>query len=105
MATPVHAQLARPGESLEEVLLGRIKLPLLEQQVSEIVLYPVDRAQVGFDRVEGERLVVMLASGRRLMNGLIGDAKAVVHLAQKQEILDHARRRRGTLVITDRRHP
>src|SRR5260370_3539143 len=105
MATPVHVQVVRRGESLEEVLLGRMQPPLLEQQVSEIVLYAVDRGQVGFDRVEGERLVVMLASGRRLMNGLIGEAKAVVHLGQKQEILDHARCRRGSLVIANRRHP
>ena len=46
MAAPVHPQLVRPPQSLQQVLLGRIELTLLEKHVPEVILDSIHGARV-----------------------------------------------------------
>src|SRR5260370_33975142 len=49
------------------MLLGRIELALMEQEVPKVVFHATRRAQVRFDRVEGDGLVVVLPGNGRLL--------------------------------------
>src|SRR5260370_1126317 len=87
MATPVHAQLARPGESLEEVLLGRIKLPLLERQGIGVV-QKAQRARLPIQSLDRHPFVArsfeLLSRGAKVLNRFFRLNESAVGLAYRE---------------------
>ncbi len=86
------------------MLLGRIELALLEQEVPKVVFHSTRRAQVRFDRVEGDGLVEVLPGGGRLLLATVGESQTVMHLGQLEKVLDAGGRGYGCVVVANRGH-